>query len=42
MAELQLALDLMQLNRSVIIAREAVEGGADWIEVGTPLIKSEE
>jgi 3-hexulose-6-phosphate synthase/6-phospho-3-hexuloisomerase len=41
MAELQLALDLMQLNRSIIIAKEAVEGGADWIEVGTPLIKSE-
>jgi 3-hexulose-6-phosphate synthase/6-phospho-3-hexuloisomerase len=38
---LQVALDLMQLNRSVQIAREAVNGGADWIEVGTPLIKSE-
>ena len=38
---LQVALDLMQLNRSVIIAREAVSGGADWIEVGTPLIKSD-
>jgi 3-hexulose-6-phosphate synthase and related proteins len=38
---LQVALDLMQLNRSVIIAREAVKGGADWIEVGTPLIKSD-
>ncbi|MDR3206531.1 MAG: orotidine 5'-phosphate decarboxylase, partial [Candidatus Methanoplasma sp.] len=31
----------MQLNRAVAIAREAVDGGADWIEVGTPLIKSE-
>ena len=31
----------MQLNRAVAIAREAVEGGADWIEAGTPLIKSE-
>jgi 3-hexulose-6-phosphate synthase/6-phospho-3-hexuloisomerase len=31
----------MQLNRAVEIAREAVDGGADWIEVGTPLIKSE-
>ncbi|MBQ8643984.1 MAG: orotidine 5'-phosphate decarboxylase [Candidatus Methanomethylophilaceae archaeon] len=41
MATLQLALDLMQLNRSTIIAHEAVEGGVDWIEVGTPLIKSE-
>jgi 3-hexulose-6-phosphate synthase/6-phospho-3-hexuloisomerase len=38
---LQVALDLMHLNRSVQIAHEAVEGGADWIEAGTPLIKSE-
>jgi 3-hexulose-6-phosphate synthase/6-phospho-3-hexuloisomerase len=38
---LQVALDLMHLSRSVQIAREAVEGGADWLEVGTPLIKSE-
>ena len=38
---LQVALDLMQLNRSVAIAHEAVEGGADWIEAGTPLIKSD-
>ncbi|MFA6710365.1 MAG: 3-hexulose-6-phosphate synthase [Candidatus Methanomethylophilaceae archaeon] len=38
---LQIALDLMQLRRGVEISEEAVEGGADWIEVGTPLIKSE-
>jgi 3-hexulose-6-phosphate synthase/6-phospho-3-hexuloisomerase len=38
---LQIALDLMHLNRSVEIARESVAGGVDWIEVGTPLIKSE-
>ncbi|MCL1810773.1 MAG: orotidine 5'-phosphate decarboxylase [Methanomassiliicoccaceae archaeon] len=38
---LQVALDLMQLNRAVAIAHEAVEGGADWVEVGTPLIKSD-
>jgi 3-hexulose-6-phosphate synthase/6-phospho-3-hexuloisomerase len=31
----------MQLNRAVAIAHEAVEGGADWVEVGTPLIKSD-
>jgi 3-hexulose-6-phosphate synthase/6-phospho-3-hexuloisomerase len=31
----------MQLNRATAIAREAVEGGAEWIEVGTPLMKSE-
>lgn len=39
-AVLQVALDIMQVGRSVPIAKEAVEGGADWIEAGTPLIKS--
>ena len=38
---LQIALDFMQLHRSIVISEEAVEGGADWIEIGTPLIKSE-
>ncbi len=38
---LQVALDLVELKRAVEIARLALEGGADWIEVGTPLIKSE-
>ncbi len=38
---LQVALDILELDRAIQIAREAVEGGADWIEVGTPLIKSE-
>ena len=38
---LQVALDLLDLDRAVEIAAEAVQGGADWIEVGTPLIKSE-
>ncbi len=38
---LQVALDLMHLKRAVEIARESIEGGADWIEAGTPLIKSE-
>ncbi|MDD1772918.1 MAG: orotidine 5'-phosphate decarboxylase [Methanomassiliicoccales archaeon] len=38
---LQVALDLMHLKRAIEIAREAIEGGADWIEAGTPLIKSE-
>ncbi len=38
---LQVALDMMQLSRSTGIADEAVAGGADWVEVGTPLIKSE-
>lgn len=41
MTSLQVALDLMQLSRTVPIAHEAVDGGADWIEAGTPLIKSE-
>lgn len=38
---LQLALDFVDLKRAVKSARAAVEGGADWIEAGTPLIKSE-
>jgi 3-hexulose-6-phosphate synthase/6-phospho-3-hexuloisomerase len=38
---LQVALDLMHLKRSVEIARESIDGGVDWIEAGTPLIKSE-
>jgi 3-hexulose-6-phosphate synthase/6-phospho-3-hexuloisomerase len=29
------------LDRAVEIAKEAIKGGADWIEIGTPLIKSE-
>ena len=32
---------MMNLHRAVQIAKEAVEGGVDWIEAGTPLIKSE-
>ena len=38
---LQVALDLMHLQRAIAIAKDAVDGGADWIEIGTPLIKSE-
>ncbi len=38
---LQVALDFENLSRALLAAREAVEGGADWIEAGTPLIKSE-
>jgi len=38
---LQVALDLTELNRALQIAQESVRGGADWIEAGTPLIKSE-
>ncbi|MDR0439073.1 MAG: orotidine 5'-phosphate decarboxylase [Methanocalculaceae archaeon] len=38
---LQVALDLTELSRAKKIAEEAVAGGADWIEIGTPLVKSE-
>jgi len=38
---LQVALDVLELKRALQIAQESFEGGADWIEVGTPLIKSE-
>ena len=38
---LQVALDLLDLDRALQIAQESLDGGADWIEAGTPLIKSE-
>jgi len=38
---LQVALDFVDTDRALKVAHEAVEGGADWIEAGTPLIKSE-
>ncbi len=38
---LQVALDFMHLKRALQAVKEAVQGGADWIEAGTPLIKSE-
>jgi 3-hexulose-6-phosphate synthase / 6-phospho-3-hexuloisomerase len=38
---LQLALDFVDLPRALLVAEEAVAGGADWLEAGTPLIKSE-
>ncbi len=38
---IQVALDLVHGDRALQIASEAVRGGADWIEAGTPLIKSE-
>ncbi len=38
---LQIALDEVNLDRALQYAREAVAGGADWIEAGTPLIKAE-
>ena len=38
---LQVALDLLNADRALNIAKESVKGGADWLEAGTPLIKSE-
>lgn len=38
---IQVALDFDELPRALKLAREAVEGGIDWLEVGTPLLKSE-
>ncbi|MFV1958193.1 MAG: 3-hexulose-6-phosphate synthase [Planctomycetota bacterium] len=40
-ARLQLALDHVDLHRALKAAREAVEGGVDLLEVGTPLLKAE-
>ncbi|MBM4046746.1 MAG: bifunctional hexulose-6-phosphate synthase/ribonuclease regulator, partial [Planctomycetes bacterium] len=39
--KLQVALDFVDLHRALKVAQECVAGGADWLEVGTPLIKSE-
>lgn len=38
---LQVALDFLDSERALRLAQEAVSGGADWLEAGTPLIKSE-
>jgi len=38
---LQVALDFVDLKRALKCAEEAVRGGVDWLEAGTPLIKSE-
>jgi 3-hexulose-6-phosphate synthase/6-phospho-3-hexuloisomerase len=37
---LQVALDEVNLDRALQYAREAVAGGATWVEAGTPLIKA--
>jgi len=39
--KLQVALDFVELERALKVAEAAVAGGADYIEAGTPLIKSE-
>jgi len=38
---LQVALDFLELARALEVAEAAVAGGADYVEAGTPLIKSE-
>ena len=38
---LQLALDFVDLRRAVKSAQAGIANGVDWLEVGTPLIKSE-
>ncbi len=38
---LQLALDFVDLHRAEKAAAEALRGGVDWLEVGTPLLKAE-
>jgi len=38
---LQVALDFVDLSRAMKCAGESARGGIDWLEAGTPLIKSE-
>jgi 3-hexulose-6-phosphate synthase/6-phospho-3-hexuloisomerase len=38
---LQLALDFVDLKRALKNAQAGIDGGVDWLEAGTPLIKSE-
>jgi len=37
---LQVALDFIEKEVALRVAEASVRGGADWIEAGTPLIKS--
>lgn len=39
--KLQVALDFLELSRALEVCQSAVAGGAEYIEAGTPLIKSE-
>jgi len=39
--KLQVALDFVELGRALAVGQAAVAGGADYLEAGTPLIKSE-
>ena len=38
--KIQVALDFTDLNQALRVARMVYQGGADWLEAGTPLIKS--
>lgn len=38
---LQVALDFTDTEKAIEVGKKAVEGGAEWVEAGTPLIKSE-
>jgi len=38
---IQLALDFVNMEQALRVAREAVAGGVEWLEAGTPLIKAE-
>jgi len=40
MRALQIALDVVSIEDALTIAEEAVAGGANWLEAGTPLIKN--
>lgn len=40
MRVLQVALDVLSIEDALTIAEEAVSGGANWLEAGTPLIKN--
>lgn len=39
-AKLQVALDLRDMDEAIKIAKSSVAGGVDWLECGTPLVKS--
>jgi 3-hexulose-6-phosphate synthase/6-phospho-3-hexuloisomerase len=39
--KIQVALDITCMSEALLIAQGAVDGGADWIEAGTPLIKEQ-
>jgi len=38
---LQVALDMVNGHRALTMAQECLQGGVDWLEAGTPLIKAE-